>query len=251
MLSNNTDREWEKFGTNDPYFGVITHEKYHRSKLTGENRDEFFKSGEKYIDKVLENIRKNIDPAYSPKKALDFGCGVGRLVIPLARIANHVIGVDVSQSMIEEAKKNCESRMITNVELIKSNNDVLSLDGKYDLINSYNVFQHIPVKRGEHIFDNLLTHVEDGGVCVLHFTYKVPWGTTLQWMRDHIPFAHNFFNIIKGRNYNAPVLQMNPYDINHLFGLMQNYNISEFYAEFTQHSLASGILLYFVKPAKA
>jgi 2-polyprenyl-3-methyl-5-hydroxy-6-metoxy-1,4-benzoquinol methylase len=166
MLSSNTDREWEKFGANDPYFGVMTYEKFKRSKMTAENLSEFFLSGADYIDKVLGNIRKHLDSKYSCKKALDFGCVVGRLVIPLARIADQVIGVDVSQSMIEEAKRNCESLKITNVEFIKSDNNVLSLDGKYDLINSFIVFQHIPVRRGEQIFDNLLAHLADGGVCV-------------------------------------------------------------------------------------
>jgi cyclopropane fatty-acyl-phospholipid synthase-like methyltransferase len=198
---------------------------------------------------VLTNIRKHIDPLYSPRKALDFGCGVGRLVIPLARIADHVTGVDVSQSMIDEAKRNCESRSIQNVEFIKSENNVLSLDGKYDFINSVLVFQHIPVRRGEYIFENLLAHLADGGVCAVHFTYTSPW-VTRQWMRDHIPFAHNLFNAIKCRKLYAPQMQMNPYSMNHIFCLMQKYNINEFYAELIRGGVFLSIMLYFMKPAK-
>lgn len=100
MFNNDTDKEWEKFGKYDPYFGVLTHDKFHKINLTDENKEEFFKSGFDYIDDVLEKIRSHIDQSFTIKKALDFGCGVGRLVIPLANVAKEVTGVDVSDSML-------------------------------------------------------------------------------------------------------------------------------------------------------
>ena len=61
MFNGNTDREWEKFGRNDPYFGVITHDKFRKANLTDEKKKEFFRSGYIYIDTVLKKIRKYID----------------------------------------------------------------------------------------------------------------------------------------------------------------------------------------------
>ena len=92
----NTDNEWEEWGKNNPYYGVLTHEKY-RSKNLDENvKLEFFESGKKQIEHVISTCRRQIDKSFSPEMALDFGCGVGRLTIPLAKIAGHVVGVDVS-----------------------------------------------------------------------------------------------------------------------------------------------------------
>ncbi len=90
MFSTDTDKEWEKFGKDDPYFGVLTDNKYQKSNLTDEKKNEFFKSGFDYINNVLANIRQHIDQTFTIKKALDFGCGVGRLVIPLANLAEEV-----------------------------------------------------------------------------------------------------------------------------------------------------------------
>lgn len=68
-------------------------------------KKEFFRSGYDYIDHVIKLIKNHIYPTYTVNKAFDFGCGVGRLVIPLTEIADHVTGVDVSESMLKEAKK--------------------------------------------------------------------------------------------------------------------------------------------------
>lgn len=254
MFNSNTDREWEKFGATDPYFGVITHEKYHKANLTDGNKDVFFRSGYDYITDILKKIRKHIDPTFNPKKSLDFGCGVGRLVIPLAGISENVVGVDVSESMLNEAKRNCESQSIKNVSFVKANDKLSSLNGKYDFIHSFNVFQHIPVKRGERIFKNLLAHIEKGGICVLHFTYAAKnyrAQKIVSLIRNYIPLGSNLINIIRGRKFFSPTLQMNTYDLNKIFLMMQEINVNDFYAEYTDHGGHFGFLIYFKGPKKA
>jgi 2-polyprenyl-3-methyl-5-hydroxy-6-metoxy-1,4-benzoquinol methylase len=248
MFNSNTDKEWEKYGKNDPYFGVVSWDKFKNSNLTSENKEEFFKSGSDYIDNVLENIRQNIDPNFTIKKCLDFGCGVGRLVIPLAKIAHEVTGVDVSDSMLNEAKKNYEERSIKNVILVKSDDSLSSLKDKYNFIHSFIVFQHIPVKRGERIFENLIAHLESEGVCVVHFTYALQSTSKRYLLKRYIPLLNNFINLIKGRNFFYPQMQMNAYDLNQLFLTIQKANVLNCYTEFTNHNGALGIVVYFKKP---
>lgn len=171
MFSNDSYREWEKFGKEDPYFGVITQEKFRKHNLTDENKEDFFKSGLSYIDDIFRKIRQRVDQTFTIKKALDFGCGVGRLVIPLSNVAQEVTGIDVSDSMLNEAKKNCEAQSIHNVVFAKSDDSLSALNGKYDFIHSFIVFQHIPVKRGERIFENLISRLESGGI--LRFAFQI------------------------------------------------------------------------------
>src|SRR5690349_10764378 len=149
MMFDDTNRDWEKLAKHEPYFAVITSDKFRSANLTQESKEEFFAGGLKHIHRVLEEVREHIDPSFSVKRALDFGCGVGRVVIPLANIAQEVTGVDVSDSMLKEARKNCEARSIKNVVLAKSDDNLSLLDGKYDFIHSHLVFQHIPVERGQ------------------------------------------------------------------------------------------------------
>jgi SAM-dependent methyltransferase len=249
MFDSNTDRDWEKWGKIDPYYGVYTHDKFKKANLTDENKKEFIRGGYDYIANVINKIKEQIDSTYTVKKALDFGCGVGRLVIPLAEVAEHVTGIDVSESMLNEAKNNCETLSIKNVTFLKSDDNLSLLSGKYDFINSFNVFQHIPVKRGYRIFENLIAHLEDSGICVVHFTYANTFKIKVitRWIKTYIPLARNFINVIKGRNLFATDMQMNNYDLNKLLFLMQKSNVYEIYAEYSDHGGWLGIILYFRK----
>lgn len=251
MLNHNTDKEWEIFGKDDPYFGVLTDNKFRKSNLTDKNKQEFFKSGYIYIDDVLKKIRHHVDSNFMIRQALDFGCGVGRLVIPLASIADKVTGIDVSDSMLSEARKNCETLSIKNVIFIKSDDRLSLLKGnKYNFIHSFIVFQHIPVKRGEHIFENLLTHLEDGGICVIHVTYAKAHAIqkVTTFVKKYIPLSKNIINLIKGEKFFTPHMQLNDYNLNKLLFIMWKFSVYEFYAEHTNHEGHLGITLYFKKP---
>src|SRR5580700_9118948 len=97
---SNTDRAWEYFGRENPYFGVLTRDRYSRERLDGDGRAAFFASGEEYVAEMFDTTQKELRPDFQPIRALDFGCGVGRLALPLARRCQEVVGVDVSDSML-------------------------------------------------------------------------------------------------------------------------------------------------------
>lgn len=251
MYSSNTDKDWEQLGQTDPYYGVVTHDIFRCSNLTEENMGIFFRSGRDHVNAIIENVRTHIDSDFTIKKALDFGCGVGRLLIPLSDLAQVVTGIDVSESMLNEAKKNCEARSINNVILAKSNDTLSCLNGKYDFIYSFVVFQHIPVPRGEKIFKNLIDHLEDGGICVTHFTYgkESRAKRMMGLLKNHIPLVKNFVNTIKGRGFSTPQMQMNDYNLNRLFAIIQQRShVSKLFIEYTNHDGTLGVIIYFMKP---
>ena len=249
MFQSNTDQEWEKFGEQNPYFGVLAEQKFQESSLSSETKQEFFQSGSDHINQVLQNIKQYINPHFTLKRALDFGCGVGRLVIPLAQIADSVTGVDVSQAMLREARSNCDAQGIKNALLIKSNDHLTSLDGKYDLVHSYIVFQHIPVNRGELIFTKLLDHLAEDGVGVIHFTYgkERQLQTLKQLFKDHVPWTENMLNLFKGNGFFAPQMKMHTYDLNQILSILQKSKIENVHHEFTNHGGHLGVVLYFSK----
>jgi 23S rRNA (uracil1939-C5)-methyltransferase len=49
-------------------------------------------------------------------KVLDLFCGLGNFTLPLAKIANHVVGVEGSEKMVERARMNAAHNAISNVE---------------------------------------------------------------------------------------------------------------------------------------
>ena len=135
-------------------------------------RHEFFDSGLRHVDHVMEVIHRQINESFVPNRVLDFGCGVGRTLIPFASIASEVLGLDASVPMLEEAKRNCDERKLTNVSFLASDDSLSSLVGVFELIHSYIVFQHISSERGRILFENLLAHLAPEGIGALHFLYS-------------------------------------------------------------------------------
>ena len=247
-----SDIEWEKWGRLEPYFGVITAEKFFRANLTDAMKNEFFESGRIHIEHILETCRRHLDRSFAPKRALDFGCGVGRIVLPLAKMAGQVVGVDVAESMLEEARKNCTEQALRNVRFLKSDDELSLLDGSFDFIHSYIVFQHIPIVRSRRIFAKLIDCLAEGGIAAIHVTYaksadqetfgvKPPQAWRVLGKRRKFSYRE------RSRDLR---MQMNPYNVNELFFIMQSKGIRNSHVEFCDHDGQLGVILYFQKSAQ-
>lgn len=250
-----TDKAWEQWGKKDPYFGVLTEEQYRSDQLTEDAKASFFDSGRVHINEVLENCRTTLDAKFDPKRALDFGCGTGRLVVPLASIVNEVVGVDVSPSMLAEAKSNCTKRSLNNVHFVKSDDSLSALEGGFDFIHSFIVFQHIPTSRGLQIIGRLIEHLNSGGICALQLTYSKTRFAKNAGLEPN--FLESFFKWIVKRARRTvrlmlpkpdPLMQMNSYNLNSLFFLLQSSGIKHVSLDFTDQDGELGVFLYFQKP---
>ena len=120
MFGNDPDKDWEKFGRQQPYFGVINSDEFLKENMDEAGLRKFFGTGSEYIDWLFGRIALHLDAGFKPEEGLDFGCGVGRLLIPLASKCKRVVGVDVSPSMLEETRKNFGRMNVANAELSES-----------------------------------------------------------------------------------------------------------------------------------
>ena len=221
-VGNNPSDDWEKFGKEDPYFGVIDLDRFHKSNLTPEAITEFFVSGQSHVEYVVGTIRSHIDPKFQPRVALDFGCGVGRCTIPLARLCRRVTGVDVSPSMIEEGKSNAMSRTVTNIEWVNSG-DLKTVSGEFDFIHSFIVFQHIPPVQGMDLLSRLIDLLAADGMAsiqLLYYRNSSRLKQILSRIRVSVPLVHNFANLYYGKPFSYPLMQKNVYDLNAVFDLL-------------------------------
>jgi SAM-dependent methyltransferase len=262
-----TDRHWELFGQNDPYFAVIPHADFARARLNDASLVEFFESGRRYMDFVVQVVRERLDPDFKPARSLDFGCGVGRLTIPIASISQMVTAVDVSESMLREAKLNCEKASATNVEFLPGDDHLSAVQGKYDFVNSFIVLQHIPKRRGEVLFKRLVDILPMGGIGVLHVTYANPVpppkllgaGGCIRglagWVFERNPVVFGLWNLFKGRPFShklerapqgrEPRMLMERYNLNRLFEILQELDCPSVFSTFTNHSGHLGVILFF------
>lgn len=241
-----TDVAWEEWGRREPYFGVITDPKYRRQNLTEEARHEFFDSGRWHVDNVLNTIRKHVDPTFAPRSILDFGCGVGRTLVAFASLAPEVVGLDVSPSMLEEAQRNCALHDLKNVRLLESDDSLSALDGKFDLLHSFIVFQHIPFERGREIVSKLMGHIAPGGIGVMQFTFAKRRFSATYGVAPAQPRLPP--SAARPTPPDAdPDLQMNDYNLNEIFFLLVREGIQHFHAEFTDHGGELGLFTFFQK----
>lgn len=250
-LRNDSDRDWEKLGATDPYWAVLTDDRFHSSTLSDDNIAQFFARGEQDVAAVFATIEKCIRSDFRPSRALDFGCGVGRLVIPMARRCGEVIGVDVSDAMLAEARRNAARAGVANAAFVKSDDRLSQVSGTFDFVHSYIVLQHIPVNRGEVVTKKLLELLRPGGVGALHYTYATGLSAKSRgvlWARKNVPLANATLNVILGRKPSHPVMQLNNYSIDRLLSMLQDAGCADVHAVLTDHQGNRGVMLVFQKP---
>jgi SAM-dependent methyltransferase len=236
-----TDKAWTSIGADDPYWGVLTRETYARDHFDAAARAEFFATGETYVDQVFATIGAQLDPTFTATRALDFGCGVGRLTLPLARRAHEVVGVDVSPGMLAEATANATRAGLANTTFVPSDDGLTQVDGRFDLVHSFIVFQHIDPARGERIVRELLARLWDGGVGVLHLTYAHASTTPLRRRAltaayERVPCAVAVRNVLKRRPPGAPLMEMRRYDLSRVLRIVQEAGCHDVHLRFTEAS---------------
>jgi len=179
-------------------------------------------------------------------KALDFGCGVGRMTIPLSRKFEEVAGVDISPSMIEEAKRNSLELERSNIKFF----DDLSNVGTFDFIHSFITFQHIPTKTGEKILSRLLNLLNNNGVAVLHFSFfreAVFFRKFINSIRKNFKPFNYFCNVLQRKPVTIPFMQMNNYNLSRITKIFHQNNISQGSFELTKHGTHLGIIFFLKK----
>ncbi len=235
---------WERWGEVDPYFAVATFDKFRTEKLTDAAKDEFFLTGEKYVQSVWNEVQTNFVSQFRPERALDFGCGVGRIVIPMAARVQRVWGVDISKSMLNEARRNCEERSLDNVEFLLTADFLSREDLKFDLIHSFIVFQHVRPSIGIQILRRMLTMLADDGIGILHFTYANKT-RFFQKLRSaayrEIPFLYRMRNVVK-RGGSYPLVPMYVYDLNKIMAEFQDAGCHDCFVRYSDHGYYGALL---------
>jgi SAM-dependent methyltransferase len=132
-------RHWDEFGRRDPYWAILTDPAKQGNKW---DLDEFFETGEREVDDVLAWVA-SLGMTLRRGRALDFGCGAGRISQALARHFEHVIGVDIAPSMI--ALANTHNRQGERCRYVLNESADLRQfpDASVDFLYSRLVLQHL------------------------------------------------------------------------------------------------------------
>ena len=161
-----TDADWREIGAADPFWGVLTAPEYRQAEIAPEVIAGFYATGREHMTYVADRLQRVTGAPLHVGRALDFGCGAGRLTEAMTSYADAVTGVDVSPGMLEQARRYGAGKAVYA--------DALP-EGEFDWINSFIVFQHIPPERGMQLLNQLLDRLAWGGLVSLHLTiYRDP-----------------------------------------------------------------------------
>src|SRR5688572_11798148 len=93
-------RQWDAHGRRNARAAILT-----RSMGQPEwDESAFLETGRQQVARFMSEADRVL-PNRQRRRALDFGCGIGRLTVPLADYCNEVVGVDIAGSMVEIARR--------------------------------------------------------------------------------------------------------------------------------------------------
>jgi 2-polyprenyl-3-methyl-5-hydroxy-6-metoxy-1,4-benzoquinol methylase len=242
---------WDRLAR-DPYYAVINAETNRSARFTDDARRELVDSGERDVAQTVDDIRRWIAPDFLPNETVDFGCGVGRLTIPLARLSQHVTGIDISQAMLAEARRNCLDAHVDNATFVASDEYFGSGAGatRVDFVHAFIVFQHIPPRAGLWLANELVRRLRPGGIGALHFTYARranPLRVAVNRLRRYVPGVNRAANLVQRRPIGEPFIPMYNYNLGAVCRVLADNGCREVYARLTDHGGHLGAMLSFRK----
>ncbi len=142
--------------------------------LSGESQD-FFIAGR------TEDLRKRL--AYTPRRILDFGCGVGKTCAHLAEVFPEasIVGADLSQDAIAYARERFASRRVSFVPIP----DLPQVE-PFDLCYVNGVFHHIEPADRQQTLELIRQALRPGGHLAVF--ENNPWNPGTRMVMSRIPF---------------------------------------------------------------
>ena len=128
-------RNWDAFGRERPFWAILT-------DRADWNQCDFFETGRAAIAQWMQRLDAH-GLAARRARALDFGCGAGRLTHALAGYYAEVVGVDIATSMIELARELHRDEPRCRFVLNEREDLRAFEDDSFDLVLTLLVLQHM------------------------------------------------------------------------------------------------------------
>jgi SAM-dependent methyltransferase len=153
---------WEKHARRDPLWAILS-DPAKKDRKWG--LAEFFETGRREISTLLYQL-ESLSIPFRKGRALDFGCGIGRLTQALAADFDSVDGVDISETMIGLARKLNRLPEKVRYHVNAESHLKICLDDSFDLIYTSIVLQHVPPELSLIYLEEFLRVLRPGGLLI-------------------------------------------------------------------------------------
>lgn len=164
-----TNDDWDTLGREDPLWAVYVAP---GTRGGGWDLGKFLATGQEEIDRAMVRVEQFL-PGAGRTRALDFGCGVGRLSLALASHFDHVTGVDASPAMLDKAREmagdHCTFVLNRSPDLARFESD------SFELAYSSLVLQHLPRASALGYVHELLRVTRPDGCVVVQVASRPDW----------------------------------------------------------------------------
>jgi len=133
-------RTWDDFGQQDPLWAILSHEDKRGNRW---DLEEFLQTGRDEIGEAMAYVSES-QPDLPRRNALDFECGVGRLSHALAAYFETVDGIDISGSMIQQARTINQRGAACRYHHNTAPDLGIFSDQEFDFLYSNLTLQHMP-----------------------------------------------------------------------------------------------------------
>jgi SAM-dependent methyltransferase len=212
------DRKWEAFAAREPHFAVLTDPRFLRANLNPEHEREFFASGEAVVSWILGVIDAGLAPQFAPMSILEYGCGLGRLALPLARRPASVTAVDRSPIMRDLARREAERRGLGHI-VFQTPAELFATPRTFDLVVCYHVLQRLRPIEGMALLHRLIGLVGAGGVAVFQWPYRMRESGLVaasRRVRELVPGANAAVNVLRGKPAADPFIPTHTYEMDEM-----------------------------------
>jgi SAM-dependent methyltransferase len=239
-----TDADWDVIARRHPFFGVLAAERFRDDTMTADDVEVFFEWGRADVEKAVAPYRRLTDTQFAPKRALDFGCGVGRMTFAMAAYADEVVGVDVAPRMLEVAREQAVARNVGNVEF----RSTLPAE-PVDWVNSLIVLQHIPPRRGHVMLEELAGLLNPGGWFSVQLTFFRDERHVGEITRDLADYRYDgeTVDLLSTPDVDVGSMSMYDYDLNRVFRTLFLAGIEEVMAKHTDDAGCHGAWFFGIK----
>lgn len=171
QISERIGKAWSALGAALPFYSVITQEEYRPENLNGASLDQFWATGEAAAPLIQSMLSRYEFGSPASKICVEYGCGVGRVTFPLARMFKKVHAYDISPAHLKLAEERAAQLGLDNIEFHLVSGDISR--SKLETCHfffSCLVFQHNPPPLIYRLIEMALQALLPGGIA----NFQVP-----------------------------------------------------------------------------